>query len=98
MWPEDIADNIDAAVWCVTVEARGHGLWGVYRGTGSGAPCWGEHGWGYEPLPSSRTDEWRATHRYTLERALEIARELAPKVTLNGLTALEAVARLRGAS
>ncbi len=42
--------------------------------------------WDYERSPSNREDEWVATHRFTLERALELAAEAAPHITVNGYT------------
>lgn len=101
-WPEGMADCPDAAAWCVTVEARGRGLWAVVRGTGYGAPCLDSDGnWAYEPIPPGRDDEWRARHRFPLERALELAREIAPRLEVNGMTTLERIAlhreRTRGA-
>ena len=91
-WPEDLADNADAATWCITVEYRGHGLWAVLRGSGHRSPCLSTDGrWSYEHIPSERTDEWRAKHRFPLERALELAREMAPKVLINGMSAWECI-------
>lgn len=79
-WPEDLADNPDALTWCVTVERIG-GEWAVLRGDGPGGPWLSPDGeWTYGP------------HRYPLEQALEMAREMAPKVRFNGLTTLECIA------
>lgn len=39
--------------------------------------------------------EWRARHRFPLEKALELAREMAPKVQVNGLTTLECIEQHR---
>jgi hypothetical protein len=95
IWPEGEDDHIDAAAWCVTVASRGHCLWAVIRG-GDGGPVLDAGGrWAWEPIPSERDDEWRARHRFPLERALELAREQAPKVTINGMTAVQCLARYR---
>ena len=80
-WPEDLAGNPDASSWCVTVERRGDGEWAVLRGDGSGGPRLSPVGeWTYD------------RHRYPLERALELAREMAPKVRIMGMTTLECIA------
>lgn len=54
------------------------------------AVCW--HGrcinvsreWDYEPSPSNRTDAWIKRHRFTLDKALALARAVAPEVSVNG--------------
>lgn len=55
-------------------------------------------GWDYEPLPSSREDDWLAAHRFDLETALAIAVKAAPSITVNGWTPATALARRGGAS
>jgi hypothetical protein len=40
--------------------------------------------WTLEPIPSSRTDEFLAAHRFDLDTALRLAKEAAPKITVNG--------------
>lgn len=45
--------------------------------------------WDFELSPSGRNDDWIRDHSFTLERALELAKEWAPKVVVNGKTALE---------
>jgi hypothetical protein len=86
---------MDAAMWSVTVADRGHGRWAVVKGSFSeGGEVLGSDGeWDYEPRPSSREDDWLATHRFDLETALRLAREQAPRITWNGLTALDVLAR-----
>lgn len=65
------------------------------RGSASSeAPVLGSDGnWHHERLPSERTRKELAGHRFDLDTALKLAREMAPRVTLNGLTAEEALAR-----
>ena len=53
----------------------------------------GDGGWVYESIPSERSDEFLAATRYPLVRALEIAREVAPMVTVNGWTPSAVLAR-----
>ena len=91
VWPEGI-ECIDSETWKLTVEYRGHGKWAVTRGRS----CLGSDGrWDWEVRPSEREDEWLATHRLPLGEALDLARKHAPHVTINGLTATEALARHR---
>lgn len=81
----------DSHLWYVRVEAglnRGDGttLWAV-RHLGW---CLGTDGeWEYEPVSSDRTPEWLAGHRFALEVALPLARQVAPTVVVNGKTAAE---------
>jgi hypothetical protein len=94
-WPEDMADNIDAYMWSVSVTDRGHGKWAVIRG-GDGGPCLGtDDEWDYEPSPSNREDDWLAAHRFDLDEALLLARDHAPRIRINGMTALECIERHR---
>lgn len=70
----------------ITVEWRGDDRWAVLN-----SPyCLGTDGvWQYEPRPSSREDEWLATHRFTLDTALDMAKRAAPDVTVNGYRAAD---------
>jgi hypothetical protein len=74
--------------WVIKVERTHHtGTWAVRLRS----RCLGADGeWDYEPLPSSREDEWLATHRFDLETALRLAVELAPTITVNGYTVTDA--------
>lgn len=94
IWPEDCS-GIDPSAWCCSVVYQGYGNWSVQRGDYSGdAPRLGrDGGWHYENLPSDRTREELAEHRFDLETALKLAREMAPRVEINGLTAEAALAR-----
>lgn len=67
----------------INVEYRDRGLWAVmHMGEALGAD--GE--WDYEPSPSNREDDWLETHRFDLDTALRLAKEAAPKMTVNGYT------------
>jgi hypothetical protein len=89
----DMLAASEADTWSLTVAWRGFGKWAVTNG---GRTCLGSDGeWDWEPLPSSREDDWLAAHRFDLEIALRLAAEHAPKVTINGLTALEILAKHR---
>jgi len=93
IWPEDCS-GMDSAMYCCSVVHSGHGNWTVRRGSASSdAPVLGTDGeWYRERLPSERTREELAEHRFDLETALKLARDMAPKVELNGLTAEQALA------
>lgn len=80
--------SVNRGHYDVTVDWRGPGRWAV---------CWlgyclGADGeWDYEPSPSNREDDWLEAHRFDVDTALALAREAAPNVTVNGMTALECV-------
>lgn len=85
-------DDINRSSFTINVEARGHGTWAVARHN----QCLNASGqWDWEPSPSNREDDWLATHRFDLDDALALARKLAPTVTVNGRTALDAYQRTR---
>lgn len=83
-------DDIDAPHFTIAVEWRGEGQWAVLR-LGS---CLGADGsWDYESRPSSREDDWKTTHRFDLDTALALAVEHAPKLTVNGHSVADVLAR-----
>lgn len=66
----------------VHVSWRGADTWAVlWMGE-----CWNGTGWEYEPLNSSRDDDFLARCRFTLEDACTHARALADTVMPNGAT------------
>jgi hypothetical protein len=78
--------------WVIRVEWRGRGTWAVTHG----GSCLGADGeWDWEPRPSSREDGWLADHRFSLDGALDAAREHAPGIRVNGISALEVLAKYR---
>lgn len=83
MLPED---DINSGSYEVKVAYRGRDLWAVswHR------QCLGKDGeWDWESLPSERTEEWLAEHRFGEQEALRLAREVAPTIRTNGMTAAE---------
>lgn len=77
----------------VWVEWRGRDWWAVVR-PGTPTECLDGRGErDFEMRPSERTDEWLADHRFDLETALRLAKDVAPKLTVNGLTAEDLLAR-----
>ncbi|QVJ00383.1 hypothetical protein KGD82_16615 [Nocardiopsis eucommiae] len=82
----------DASHFTVAVEYRGHDLWAVTRH----AECLSRAGeWVYEILPSERTDEWVADHRFAYTEAMRRAREIAPTLTVMGRSVTEVLQDLR---
>lgn len=86
--PEGV-DEVNRSLFDIKVAWRGKGRWAVLRST----RCLSVDGeWDWEPLPSSREDDWLDTHRFDLETALRLAKEAAPKVTVNGWTVARVIA------
>lgn len=82
----------DHHLFAVHAEYRGPGVWAVTRMR----DCLGADGqWDFEPSPSSREDDWLASHRFDLATALRLAREVAPTVVCNGRTAAEVAGKAR---
>lgn len=82
--------DVNRSDWVIRVERRAEDRWAVlYRSS-----CWNRRTkkWDYEPMPSSRTDAYKRTHRFDLDTALTIAREQAPKLTQMGWTVERAIA------
>jgi hypothetical protein len=95
VWPDDM-EGEDSETWSCTVDYRGEGKWAVLQGAATGLFCLSADGtWDWEMRPSDRTDEWLAAHRFSHAVAMRLAREQAPQVKINGLTALEVLARHR---
>lgn len=74
------ADDDDVSRFAVKVSWRGHDRWAVTRF----GDCWGPEGWEHEASPSNRTPEFLAVHRYGLEDAIALARQLVDGVVVNG--------------
>jgi hypothetical protein len=91
---------MDAGMWLVTVDDRGLGKWAVIYGSagGRGRVLSTRGEWDFEPIPSSRTDEWLDAHRFDLDTALKHAEQQAPFIKWNGMTAMDVLARHTGAS
>ncbi len=77
-------EDDDFSMWAVTVEYRMRGRWAV---TQRGIFTLNADGtWDLDPGCRNDDDDWLATHRFGLEDALELAREAAPHVKVNGMT------------
>ena len=75
---------INAEAFALSVEYRGREKWAVLDGSHMCLSVDG--GWDWESIPSEREDEWLAEHRFDLDTALQMAKEHAPKVVINGYT------------
>jgi hypothetical protein len=84
-WPEELAEESDADVFCVMVWHAGKGQYCLSRGMGY--PPW--HG-----LLLLTTGEWGAGKpaRMTLDEALAEAEFWAPHIMVNGWTAAQCIA------
>lgn len=82
--------NPDEDVWGLTVEERSPGRWAVL----SRGFCFDVNGdREYEANVTGRTAEFRVRFRFDFETAMRLAREFAPTLTCNGLTATEVAER-----
>lgn len=82
--------SIDHDVFSVKVAWRGGERYAVVRR----GRCLSHDGtWDYETIPSERTDDWIATHRFTYDEAYRRAIEVAPTIKVNGFTAAEVTDR-----
>lgn len=78
----------DSHIFDITVEYCGAGLWAVTRHS----MCLGADGtWDFGVKPYDRGDDWLTTHRFTEAEALRLAKQAAPHVTVNGVTAAQAL-------
>jgi hypothetical protein len=75
-------DLEDYDTWSISVVRVNLGdVWAIRRHR----QCLNADGtWEPEPSPSSRTDEWRTTHRFDLHTALGLAETAALRLTVNG--------------
>lgn len=83
-------DDIDGHAFGIRVQYRGAGRYAVIRG---GDMCLGADGtWDHGVKEYDRGDDWLNAHRFDLDTALDLAKEQAPLVTVNGFTVADALA------
>lgn len=89
--PDDIGNHVP---YEIQVERTHHsGTWAVRRWQ----RCLGADGeWDWEPLPSSREEDWLATHRFDLDTALRLAADAATAIVVNGMTAAQMTQWIEG--
>ncbi len=92
IWPPD-HECINSATWALSVVYKGDNRWAVIRGTGSSnGTCMSRDGeWSFDSQLHDKS--WLFKYRFTRRTALEIAREWAPKMVINGMTAMEALSQ-----
>jgi hypothetical protein len=75
--------DVNAQVWRITIEWRGPlDSWAICHI----GRCLSSRGrWDHEPLPSSRTEAFIRSHRFTLAEAKQKAIQAYPKLEINGL-------------
>jgi hypothetical protein len=72
--------------WAVKVEMREPGRWAV----SNGSACFNADGVSTpEPIPSGRSDDFKARYRFDLDTALDLARRVAPTIVINGLSSAD---------
>jgi hypothetical protein len=83
-------EHPDFSTWAVRVTWRGghnyavaHLGWVLNR----------DGAWEYEPIPSSREDDFIERTRFDYDTAYRLAHEQAPNVVVNGMNAAEVLAR-----
>lgn len=88
-------ESVNYVAFSITVERRGPGddrFAVLHHGR-----CLSKDGkWDFEPMPSSRTDEWIIGHRFSLETALRLAKKQAPLIRINGHTVCDVLAHEEG--
>jgi hypothetical protein len=83
-------EDINSFSFEVRVQYRGNGRYAVIR---HGHSCLGADGtWDQGVKEYDRGDDWLNAHRFDLETALNLAKEAAPHVTVNGFTVADAIA------
>jgi hypothetical protein len=82
-------EHRDRSDFEITVAWRAPGSWAVLNRSGY---CLGRDGeWDWEIQPSSRADEWKAMFRFSLDTALKLAAEAAPKLKVMHLSVQDAL-------
>lgn len=82
-------DSINHHAYAVTVQWRGDETYAVCHFR----DCLSKDGtWDYESIPSERTDEWKAAHRFGYWEAMELAMKAAPDIVVNGRSAQQVLA------
>jgi hypothetical protein len=82
--------DVNRLSFTINVEYRGDDRWAIVRHR----QCMNAQGeWSWESIPSGREDDWLAEHRFDLDTALRLAKEQAPKLMVNGMTALSVYRR-----
>lgn len=85
-------DDVNYRLYAVQVQRRPDGKWMVVSKAMDA--CYGLDGvWADGVKPYGRGDDWVRAHRFDEATALRLAREAAPSVTVNGITAAQVLER-----
>jgi hypothetical protein len=85
-------DDINYRFHAVMVTYCGDGRWAITHPVTD--TCFGTDGeWADGIKPYGRGDDWLDTHRFDHDTALELAKQAAPTVTLNGISTADLLAR-----
>lgn len=79
--PQFVDEHQNRPLCPVTISYRGHDTWAVIL---SGCTLHRDGAASYEPLPSSRTDEYRAATRFTLDEAFALAEPIVASMCKHG--------------
>lgn len=79
-------DHEEHPYWTVDVQRRSKDRWAVVR---NGRVLNADGLWSGETQDDRDDDEWLAAHRFDLDTALSLARQVAPTLRSNGLSVLE---------
>lgn len=81
-------DHEDFDLFSLEVAYRGRGRWAVVRHR----YCYDIDGKrDYESIPSERREAWLDRFRFDLDTAIDLAVRIAPTLTVNGMTAADAL-------
>jgi hypothetical protein len=92
VWTEPTAYTVCAVpetveeweIFAITVERTAPGRWAIRRRS----RCLDRDGaWVHESIPSERSDDFLERCRFDLDTALDMARQVAPTLRSNGITA-----------
>lgn len=103
-------EHDESDTFTITVEYRGAGRWGVFRGECRQFGADGTWSWGYdwdgrdrEPATDEERadyrrgyEEWLAAHRFDEATALRLAKEAAPLLRVRSFTVADALAWATG--
>lgn len=73
----------EANYFSITLSYRGNGLWAIKNRVNAYSR---DGKWNYEPLPSSRSDEYITKNRFTLEEAYPLAQKLSHEIRMFKMT------------
>jgi hypothetical protein len=83
-------DDESWTAWSLYVEWAGRDRWAITRGNMSPRQVLdADDEWAWEVSDDRMDDTWLATHRFTMDDAIERAKRKLPFVKINGMTAAD---------